>query len=295
MMPFVFFNSKFDSVFEKNGYPMLLSAYKGENKHAKLPRLMHMHDDKAELVFIRTGKGSHFIGTNTYTTKKGDILIFNSGTTHDECIQTGTAMSIYCCAFTNLKLKNTPMNHLVPSLCKPVIESGKYFNEVETLFGLLYNQALSKDKFSEELANYLLCSLIVLIAKLSANDQQLLQPEENMLGQRVKDYIDKHYMEDLTLTGISKVVGANQYYLSHIFKKFMKYSPIQYLMRRRIGEAQSLLLNSSHSITDIAIKVGYNNPNYFHKLFMKIVGMPPMRYRKLHLIKTDISTPLEEQ
>lgn len=282
MIPFVFFNNKFDSSFEENGYPILLSAYQAENNHSKLPRLMHMHDDKAEMVFIHAGKGTHIIGTDTYATKKGDILIFNSGITHDECMHTDTAMSIYCCAFTNLKLKNMPPNQLVPSLCKPVIESGKYFNEVETLFKMMYNQALPKDKFSEELANYLLRSLIVLIAKLSANDQELLLPEENMLGQRVKDYIDKHYMEDLTLAGISEVVGANQYYLSHIFKRYMKYSPMQYLMRRRIGEAQSLLLNSKHSITDIAIKVGYNNPNYFHKLFMRIVGMPPMRYRKLY-------------
>jgi YesN/AraC family two-component response regulator len=52
-------------------------------------------------------------------------------------------------------------------------------------------------------------------------------------------------------------------------------------MRRRIGEAQSLLINTNYNVTMIAGIVGYDNPNYFTTLFSKIVGMSPKKYRQL--------------
>jgi AraC-like DNA-binding protein len=55
---------------------------------------------------------------------------------------------------------------------------------------------------------------------------------------------------------------------------------MQYIIRRRIGQAQSLLLNTGYSVTQIAAMVGYNNLNHFHCAFAKIVGMAPGRYRR---------------
>ena len=71
---------------------------------------------------------------------------------------------------------------------------------------------------------------------------------------------------------------------------------MQYVTRRRIGEAQNLLINTQLSITEIAANVGYNNSNnqeivkkidfsynnsnYFQNVFKKIVGYTPGSYRK---------------
>ena len=55
---------------------------------------------------------------------------------------------------------------------------------------------------------------------------------------------------------------------------------MQYVTRRRIGEAQNLLINTQLSITEIAANVGYNNSNYFQNVLKKIVGYTPGSYRK---------------
>ena len=55
---------------------------------------------------------------------------------------------------------------------------------------------------------------------------------------------------------------------------------MQYVTRRRIGEAQNLLINTQLSITEIAANVGYNNSNYFQNVFRKAVGLTPGNYRK---------------
>ena len=86
--------------------------------------------------------------------------------------------------------------------------------------------------------------------------------------------------ENISLKSIAEAVNANQYYLSHIFKMEMGMSPIRYVTRRRIGEAQNLLINTNLNITEIALNVGYTNSNYFQNVFRKAVGLTPGNYRK---------------
>jgi AraC-like DNA-binding protein len=69
--------------------------------------------------------------------------------------------------------------------------------------------------------------------------------------------------------------------LAHVFKESTGFSPIQYIIRRRIGEAQSLLINTNESVTNISGIVGYDNTSYFTTLFSKTVGMSPKKYRQL--------------
>ena len=56
---------------------------------------------------------------------------------------------------------------------------------------------------------------------------------------------------------------------------------MSYIIRRRIDEAQSLLLTTNLTITAIAMECGYNNSNYFQSVFKNIVGMTPGKYRKM--------------
>ena len=85
--------------------------------------------------------------------------------------------------------------------------------------------------------------------------------EENpsfTMGTRIKEYIDAHYLEDLKLADIAEALHINLYYLSHTFKDLTGTSPMQYIIRRRIEEAQTLLLTTNMTITDIAMQCGYN-------------------------------------
>lgn len=101
------------------------------------------------------------------------------------------------------------------------------------------------------------------------------------MSTRIKDYIDAHYLEDLKLPDIAAALHINPYYLSHTFKALTGVSPMSYIIRRRIDEAQSLLLTTNLTITAIAIECGYNNSNYFQSVFKNIVGMTPGKYRKM--------------
>ncbi|PEE73423.1 hypothetical protein COM81_28730 [Priestia megaterium] len=108
----------------------------------------------------------------------------------------------------------------------------------------------------------------------------------NSLHEKVSEivrYINNHYMDLLTLHSLSKQFHISPYYLSRIYKKGTGFSFVEYLNQVRINEAQKLLKTTSLSVTSIAEKVGYENPTHFGRVFKKVTGISPLKYRKTFL------------
>lgn len=258
----------------------LMYVCKADANHSRLPRAMHRHDDRVEIVFILDGSGSHIIDGHCYDTEKGDVLIYNSGVLHDESANPTMGMSTYCCAFKNLKLKGLPRNFLTPSRGPVVFPSGEFYPEFESLLGMLYAHIGMDYRSSLTFCDQLLQALVTLVWHLVSQDPSEVTTKGSNLGDRIKHYIDEHYPEEIDLKTLSERLRVSPYYLSHRFKHSIGCSPIQYLTRRRIGEAQSLLVSTSLRVTDIATMVGYDNSNYFNTVFKKVVGVTPNTYRK---------------
>ena len=275
-----YIKKSFSPSFEKDKIPKLLYVCKAETDLTRLPCVMHMHEDYLEILFIKHGKGIHTIGGEQYKTQAGDILIYNSGVLHDERTNPDAEMIVYNCAVSNLKLEGLRENCLLPDGVSPVLHTGELREEIEKLFSIMYSQVYSQNIGSEEISNQLLYALIVIILKQINSYKKSEENEEYILWQRIKKYIDEHYFEDLTLESISKELNISVSYMCHVFKKTTGYAPIQYIMNRRIGKAQSLLIGTQYSATEIASMVGYDNPNYFNTIFKKTVGISPIKFRK---------------
>ena len=110
--------------------------------------------------------------------------------------------------------------------------------------------------------------------------QNPIKKQRERLVYKILDYINEHYAESLTLEKISTEFYISKSNLSHAFKKEVGLSPMQYMMQRRIGEAQSLLVETSTAIQDIEYKLGFSDSAHFSKMFKKYVGVTPNEYRK---------------
>lgn len=93
-------------------------------------------------------------------------------------------------------------------------------------------------------------------------------------------YLKEHYTENITLEDMSRVVYLSPYYFSHLFKKEMGVSFVEYLTSLRIEESKRLLRETPLYISAVAAKVGYSDVNYFSRVFKKMTGMTPSQYRK---------------
>jgi AraC-like DNA-binding protein len=274
--------------FDINRIPRLLYVSKIEEKASIYPRIMHSHDDFIEIVLICNGKGEYSINGKMYNIKKGDILIYNSGIIHDEISGPNTRIRSYCCAIGGIKLGGLRENALIGDDESPVIPSREYFSTLSGIFELIFSTLSSDYAGAEETCHYLTLSLLVQVMHLlqrKLDFHDTVSEEANVLGKRIREYIDKYYMEDISLQKMSDDLNISSYYLSHVFKDTIGYSPIQYILRRRIGEAQTLLITTDFPVTRIASMVGYDNPSNFNQIFTKHVGMSPRKYRNSYILK----------
>ncbi|WP_160500393.1 response regulator transcription factor [Paenibacillus dendrobii] len=96
------------------------------------------------------------------------------------------------------------------------------------------------------------------------------------------DFIDQHYMEPITLTGMARHFHFNPSYLSSFFTAHHHEGFKEHLNRVRINEAADLLRYSETPISEIGSRVGYGDHSYFCKVFKKSMGLSPTQYRRHH-------------
>ena len=100
------------------------------------------------------------------------------------------------------------------------------------------------------------------------------------LVREITRYLDEHYTEQLRMEDICSEFHLSVSYLSHMFKKEVGLSPKQYIMLRRIGEAQSMLSEGDIPIGQIEEQLGFTSSCHLASTFKKYVGLSPREYRQ---------------
>ena len=112
-------------------------------------------------------------------------------------------------------------------------------------------------------------------------------PEEDSLhstrADAVRNYIELHYAEDLSVRIMAEHFGYSEVYFCKLFKQHFGESFVSFLTRYRIREAQRLLEDEAVNIKDVGRTVGYEDSNYFTKVFRRIMGVSPSEYRASRL------------
>lgn len=275
-----FMPHKYKHILNRDCTPKLEYFCKVDEVSSVMPRAMHVHENLVEVLLVYEGSGIYTIDNNKYIAKKGDLIFYNSGVVHDEFGGNGSNLGTYCLGISNLKIVKLGNNKIIEDNYCPIINCNEYFDDILSMFDIIRKSIDVDGIHVAEFSNFLVQALVVKFRIIIEKKGDVKQIKEPSLATKVKIYIDKNYNENISLKSIAEAVNANQYYLSHIFKEEIGFSPMQYVTRRRIGEAQNLLINTQLSITEIAANVGYNNSNYFQNVFKKIVGYTPGSYRK---------------
>ena len=96
----------------------------------------------------------------------------------------------------------------------------------------------------------------------------------------LKEYVENNYIYDISMQEAAEEMGYSDAYFSKLFKQYFNQNFTAYLSEYRIKKAKELLSNTNHSIKDISRMVGYTDSNYFAKIFKRLVGEIPSKYRE---------------
>ena len=96
---------------------------------------------------------------------------------------------------------------------------------------------------------------------------------------KARKYVDEHSREELSLTRVAKAVNMNANYLSENFKQVTGIKFVDYVAHARFKNACDLLRNSRLRISEIAFAVGFQSLSQFNRVFKRISGKSPTKYR----------------
>ena len=107
----------------------------------------------------------------------------------------------------------------------------------------------------------------------------------SLLSYRIRQYVETHFREPgLSINQMAADLHFTPAYLCQIFKNETGITINTYINMFRVGKAKDLLLRENAKLYEISSCVGYNDPNYFSRLFKKQVGITPPEYRERHAL-----------
>lgn len=105
----------------------------------------------------------------------------------------------------------------------------------------------------------------------------------------MRDYLDEHFGEDVSLDDLSQLVDLDRAYLIRHFRASVGIPPYSYLLQKRIEKAKTLL-RSGESPAQVALLVGFSDQSHLNLHFKKVMNVTPGQYARSHYLSRHVST-----
>ncbi|MDR2136152.1 MAG: PocR ligand-binding domain-containing protein [Treponema sp.] len=214
--------------------------------------------------------------TYPYETEKELIAFVQSGNKQQATNILNTLLSvIFCFASGNIDTIRVRIFELVAFLSRAAVEAGAPLREINSITKESFE--ICEDGTDFERLCFLTTQAMERFIDTVHQNRGQKRTSEHL--SKAIGYITQNYADDLSLSGVASRVFVSEYYLSHLFRKEMNMTFSNYVCRIRIDKAKEYLKNDRQAqIQEVAGKVGFNDANYFAKIFKKTTGVTPKEY-----------------
>ena len=282
------------------------------------PMQEHSHEF-FEVVYVRRGRGEHFLNGRNYAIKAGDLYLIRPGESHAYAPLPQQQMRI-----TNVLWMPTLTERLwqtqefIASADWPALDflapakiqhdsphSVAHFSprlqlspraayRVETLLDEMRREQNSGAPGCQALLCHLFCTLMILLSRewqkqnaapaaSTCSDQksEIAVPHErgDVVGEAIA-WLEENYARPVRVADVASHVALSASRLSHVFKERTDRGVIEYLHEYRIARAARLLCETSQSAQNIAQQSGFGDARFFHRLFRRHTGCTPAQFRR---------------
>lgn len=162
-----------------------------------------------------------------------------------------------------------------------------FYNNIEmaSTISKLITECTSTSAGKDVLANLTLQELLVRIMQTQSVGESSVKTENKQTGliQETAEHIRKNINEDINLKSLSEKAGMSATTFYRYFKREMGMSPIEFILAEKVKYAKSLLKHPGIQVNEVCYMTGFEDCNYFIRLFKKHEGITPKQYQLLYI------------
>ncbi len=253
----------------------------------------HTHEFE-ELVVILGGSGKHQVGRELYDISAGDVFVMLGGMNH--CYPEARDLSLINLLYDPASLRlpladlgTLPGYHALFQVEPRLRQQQRFQNRLKldvaelgrlaVLIGELESELRSNTGGSRFLATAHFMRIFGLLARaytrIPVGQRRPLDQISRLLG-----HLESHYAEPLKIEALAKMARMSPSSLFRLFRHHVGRSPVDYLIRLRIGRAAEMLRRESARISEVSEAVGFTDSNYFSRQFHRVMGVTPREHRQ---------------
>lgn len=268
---------------------MPIACYKttiNQNIHGYIP--LHWHDE-IQFVLIVKGEAVFQVNEDCIVVREGDGLFINSGCLH-MAQDKNRSGCVYICL--NLSPNFVISQELYTTYVRPFVQATNlpylYVNANELWGKNILDAILEIYHCIEQKYQYYEIDITMKLSLIWKNlidngfKLEYVQTEivKNQRMKQMLSWIHEHYAEKILLEDIARAGQLSRSECCRYFRRFLKCTPLNYVIDYRIQKSLYLLQQGDSNITEVAYQVGFNSTSYFIDKFKNSMNMTPLAYKK---------------
>lgn len=267
-------NVQYSTADDLGGLEILQADYK--NQHFS----RHVHEGYC--INIITSGAQHFYRSGeNHLAPQNSIVLVNADQVHDGYKATDEGWS-YHAMYPTPEMLSVVSKELgnrrndAPWFPEPVIHDLYMANKLHHLFSLLEHS----DNVLERETHYL-STLTDLVGRYGKQNQTLAKlGKEPQAVQQVRDYLDEHFSENISMQQLASATHLSPFYLTRLFHKVVGLPPHAYQVQRRINHAKKLI-SRGVKLSDVAVDCGFTDQSHLSHNFKRSLGTTPGAYQRM--------------
>ncbi|MCF7837590.1 MAG: AraC family transcriptional regulator [Candidatus Marinimicrobia bacterium] len=241
-----------------------------------------MHRTNAcELLYVVRGQMTLEFEQASFPAKERDVLIVPTGTMHRDVFDLDTELDIFYISFT-WNLESEYIRQVNNRTIQAIPQERRI--AMSLLFDPLQQDCGALDSPTKMLAEARVFTILMFLLREAFVQQESAELVETngargrLLLHEAKKYLRKHFAECIALGEVAAALRISPCHLSHVFSREDGFSMFSYLTQIRLEKAKTLLRDATFNVSEVARAVGYEDANYFAKVFRKHTGLSPREF-----------------
>jgi AraC-like DNA-binding protein len=248
-----------------------------ENRYHKDASLIeHAHPDYYQIYYVMEGCGEFLINGKLCILDENMFIFAHPGVKH------GIKPIFDENAMKSLEIKFVILNYDLIAELQNIPHVYRGNADLQGLLYQVFNEGMEKDIYYNKLTIHLFSIFLYKLIRQYKNFDNNLEniSFRQKPAAKIKEYLNTHYQEDITLDKLTEVIGYSKNYLCRIFRENTGITINEYLSNVRINRAADILASTDMEVSEVSKATGFTNIFHFIKKFKKVIGIPPGGYRK---------------